>query len=107
MASRGRLGRSALKLDAVAAKAGFDKTEDFFAAFAREWRLGWIKEQVMRLLSMRIRRLARRRGVTYSFLFMSPSGAQLRELGAHGALPAGLLVAPAALAGPLGNLVGP
>jgi GTP pyrophosphokinase len=31
-----RLGRSALKLDAVAAKAGFDKTEDFFAAFARD-----------------------------------------------------------------------
>jgi NADPH:quinone reductase-like Zn-dependent oxidoreductase len=51
-------------------------------AFARAWQLGWVKEQVMRLLSMRIRRLARRRGVTYSFLFMSPSGAQLRELGA-------------------------
>jgi NADPH:quinone reductase-like Zn-dependent oxidoreductase len=31
---------------------------------------------------MRVRRLARRRGVTYSFLFMSQSGAQLRELGA-------------------------
>jgi GTP pyrophosphokinase len=31
-----RLGRSALKLDAVAAKAGFDKTEEFFAAFARD-----------------------------------------------------------------------
>ncbi len=31
-----RLGRTALKLDAVAAKAGFDKTEDFFAAFARD-----------------------------------------------------------------------
>ena len=31
-----RLGRSALKLDAVAAKAGFDKAEDFFAAFARD-----------------------------------------------------------------------
>ena len=43
----------------------------------------------MRVLSMRIRRLARRRGVTYSFLFMSPSGAQLRELGAL--IDAGLL----------------
>lgn len=31
-----RLGRSVLKLDAVAAKAGFDKTEEFFAAFARD-----------------------------------------------------------------------
>jgi GTP pyrophosphokinase len=31
-----RLGRTALKLDAVAAKAGFDKSEDFFAAFARD-----------------------------------------------------------------------
>jgi GTP pyrophosphokinase len=32
----GRLGHTALKLDAVAAKAGFDKTEDFFAAYARD-----------------------------------------------------------------------
>jgi len=31
-----RLGQTALKLDAVAAKAGFDKTDDFFAAFARD-----------------------------------------------------------------------
>ena len=31
-----RLGRSALKLDAVAAKAGFAKVEDFFAAYARD-----------------------------------------------------------------------
>jgi len=31
-----RLGQTALKLDAVAAKAGFDKTEEFFAAFARD-----------------------------------------------------------------------
>jgi NADPH:quinone reductase-like Zn-dependent oxidoreductase len=51
-------------------------------AFAREWQLGWLKEQAMRLLSHRIRKLARQRGVTYSFLFMHPSGAQLRELGA-------------------------
>ncbi len=50
--------------------------------FAREWKLGWVKEQVMRLLSMRIRKLARQRGVNYAFLFMHPSGAQLRELGA-------------------------
>jgi GTP pyrophosphokinase len=31
-----RLGQTALKLDAVAAKAGFAKTEEFFAAFGRE-----------------------------------------------------------------------
>ena len=31
-----RLGQTALKLDAVAAKAGFAKTDDFFAAFARD-----------------------------------------------------------------------
>jgi GTP pyrophosphokinase len=31
-----RLGRTALKLEAVAAKAGFDKVEEFFAAFARD-----------------------------------------------------------------------
>ncbi|HEY1327596.1 MAG TPA: bifunctional (p)ppGpp synthetase/guanosine-3',5'-bis(diphosphate) 3'-pyrophosphohydrolase [Casimicrobiaceae bacterium] len=31
-----RLGQTALKLDAVAAKAGFDKTDEFFAAYARD-----------------------------------------------------------------------
>ena len=31
-----RLGKTALKLDAVAAKAGFARTEDLFAAFARD-----------------------------------------------------------------------
>ena len=31
-----RLGQTALKLDAVAAKAGFAKADDFFAAFARD-----------------------------------------------------------------------
>jgi GTP pyrophosphokinase len=31
-----RLGQTALKLEAVAARAGYDKTEDFFAAFARD-----------------------------------------------------------------------
>jgi alcohol dehydrogenase len=52
------------------------------AAFAREWQLGWIKEQAMRLLSFGIRKRAARHGVSYSFLFMWPSGAQLREIGA-------------------------
>ena len=40
-------------------------------------------------------------------LLCARTGLELRELRAHGALPAGLLVAPAALAGPLGELVGP
>ena len=31
-----RLGQSALKLDAVAAKAGFDRADELFAAFARD-----------------------------------------------------------------------
>ncbi len=31
-----RLGQTALKLDAVSAKAGFARTDDFFAAFARD-----------------------------------------------------------------------
>ena len=35
---------------------------------------------VMRLLSSGIRRRARHRGVDYSFLFMKPSGSQLREI---------------------------
>jgi alcohol dehydrogenase len=35
----------------------------------------------MRVLSFRIRRKAKQRGVTYSFLFMKASGDQLRELG--------------------------
>ena len=34
----------------------------------------------MRLLSFRIRRAAKRRKVTYSFLFMKSSGDQLRQL---------------------------
>jgi hypothetical protein len=30
------MGQTALKLDALAAKAGYDKAEDFFAAFGRD-----------------------------------------------------------------------
>ena len=40
-------------------------------------------------------------------LMCARAGLELRELREHGALPAGLLVAPAALAGPLGDLVEP
>jgi len=51
------------------------------AAFAQEIGLNWGITQVMRLLSYRIRAAAKRRGVSYSFLFMKPSGDQLREIG--------------------------
>jgi NADPH:quinone reductase-like Zn-dependent oxidoreductase len=40
----------------------------------------WILKQVMRVLSYRIRRAAKRRHVSYSFLFMRASGDQLREI---------------------------
>ena len=49
--------------------------------FADEMGLNWGVEQVMRLLSHRIRRAAKRRRVDYSFLFMKASGDQLREIG--------------------------
>ena len=41
----------------------------------------WFIRQVMRRLSRRIRKQARRQGVSYSFLFMKASGDQLRALG--------------------------
>ncbi|MEV8547861.1 NADP-dependent oxidoreductase [Streptomyces sp. NPDC051572] len=50
------------------------------AAFARELGANPIVRLVMSALSFRIRRSARRRNVTYSFLFMKASGDQLREL---------------------------
>jgi NADPH:quinone reductase-like Zn-dependent oxidoreductase len=50
------------------------------AAFAREIGAPWIVRQVMRLLSYRIRSKAKRRGVSYSFLFMRAAGEQLREI---------------------------
>jgi len=49
--------------------------------FARELGSPWISRQVMRLLSYRIRKKAKRYGVSYSFLFMKASGDQLREIG--------------------------
>jgi NADPH:quinone reductase-like Zn-dependent oxidoreductase len=48
--------------------------------FAREIGSPWILRQVMRGLSYRIRRAAKRRHVSYSFLFMRASGDQLREI---------------------------
>ena len=51
------------------------------SAFARDIGASWSLRQVMRLLSYRIRRKAKRGGVSYSFLFMRASGDQLREIG--------------------------
>jgi NADPH:quinone reductase-like Zn-dependent oxidoreductase len=48
--------------------------------FAEEMGLNWGVKQVMRLLSYRIRKAAKRRRVSYSFLFMKASGDQLREI---------------------------
>lgn len=50
------------------------------AAFGRELGANPIIRLAMSALSFGIRRRARRRGVTYSFLFMKASGKQLREL---------------------------
>ena len=51
-------------------------------AFAKQLGSNRALAFVMRLLSFRIRRQARRCGVHYSFLFMRPSGDQLRQIGA-------------------------
>jgi len=48
--------------------------------FATDFGLNWLLVQALRVLSFRIRRRAKRRGVSYSFLFMEASGRQLREL---------------------------
>lgn len=50
--------------------------------FAKELGSSWVLGPVMRMLSYRIRKKAKRRGVSYSFLFMRASGDQLREIGA-------------------------
>ena len=48
--------------------------------FAQAMGLPWIARQAIRALSYRIRQKAKRRGVSYSFLFMKASGDQLREI---------------------------
>jgi len=48
--------------------------------FGRELGASGFVKLVMRLLSTRIRRKARGRGVDYSFLFMKPSGSQLQAI---------------------------
>jgi NADPH:quinone reductase-like Zn-dependent oxidoreductase len=52
------------------------------AAFARARRLNVVLRLVFALMSRRIMRLAKRRKVTYSFLFARPDGDQLAEIGA-------------------------
>lgn len=49
-------------------------------AFAREAGLNPILRLVIRMLSSRVRRQAQRAGVRYRFLFMYPSGEQLRRI---------------------------
>jgi NADPH:quinone reductase-like Zn-dependent oxidoreductase len=49
-------------------------------AFAREQGLNWFLRQVMRLLSFSIGRKARRREISYSFLFMRANGEQLSRI---------------------------
>jgi NADPH:quinone reductase-like Zn-dependent oxidoreductase len=48
--------------------------------FAKDMGASWILRQVMRLLSYRIRKKAKRQRVSYSFLFMRANGNQLREI---------------------------
>lgn len=49
-------------------------------AFAREQGLNWFLQQVLRLLSFSIRRKAKGRGVSYSFLYMRANGEQLKQV---------------------------
>ena len=48
--------------------------------YARKSGLGWPLQLVMRLLSASIRRKAKRRGIGYSFLFMTANGGQLGQI---------------------------
>src|SRR5712692_2997595 len=48
--------------------------------FAKDQGSSWILRQVMRLLSYRIRKKAKRHHVSYSFLFMKADGDQLRAI---------------------------
>nr|WP_315445538.1 NADP-dependent oxidoreductase [uncultured Pseudomonas sp.] len=50
------------------------------AAFAQEQGLSWPLQQVMRLLSLGIRRKARKQDVRYAFVFMRANGIQLQQI---------------------------
>lgn len=52
------------------------------AAFGKAQGLNWAMQQVLRLLSLGIRRKARARGVRYEFLFMRADGPQLAKIAA-------------------------
>ena len=49
--------------------------------FAKEFGANWFLIQAMRALSFQIRRKAKRRGVTYSFLFMEQAGTNYASSG--------------------------
>jgi NADPH:quinone reductase-like Zn-dependent oxidoreductase len=49
-------------------------------AFARDQKLNWFMQQVMRLLSFSIRRKAGAKGIDYSFLFMRADGGELSRI---------------------------
>ncbi|GAB3359142.1 NADP-dependent oxidoreductase [Lysobacter tyrosinilyticus] len=49
-------------------------------AFAKENGLNWLLQQIMRFLSLGIRRKAKRHGVSYSFVFMRADGEQLSRI---------------------------
>lgn len=51
------------------------------AAFARARQLNFVLKFVFGLMSRKIMRLAKKRDVAYSFLFMHPDGAQLAKIG--------------------------
>lgn len=50
-------------------------------AFARARGLNFLLRFVFGLMSRKIRRLAKKRGLTYSFLFVRPDGSQLTQIG--------------------------
>jgi NADPH:quinone reductase-like Zn-dependent oxidoreductase len=51
------------------------------AAFARARGMNVVMKLVFGLLSAKIRRLAKQRGATYSFMFVRPDGSQLARIG--------------------------
>jgi alcohol dehydrogenase len=48
--------------------------------FAKDMGLNWVMRTIIYFLSYRVRQKAKRRRIAYSFLFMRPSGDQLREI---------------------------
>lgn len=48
--------------------------------FGKEMKLSWLLKLILGIISKKIRRKAKKLGVSYSFLFMKPSGQQLSEI---------------------------